>query len=203
MIAAGPAVNLLIAFVILFGLAFGVEEVTGSGLEVGETVEELPRPKVLQEGDRIISIDGQTFTASDDPDDRAEALRDQIGDPRLRRRADRGLRGLGSRRRGRRARRTSKVPVAISPEYDEAAEQVLLGVAFQPTDFEPADFTMPQAAEWSVDRMWFVTSATVSTLAQLFKPEKREQISGRRRQLRDDAPGDRLRHAHRAGGARR
>ena len=176
-IAAGPAVNLLIAFVILFGLAFGVEEVTGSGLEVGETVEGSPASKVLQEGDRVISIDGQTFTASDDPNDRAEELRDQIGTHAC----------AGEQTEGCAAsdpvdvvveRDGQQVPVAISPEYDPAAEQVLLGVAFQPTDFEPADFTIPQAAEWSVDRMWFVTSATVSTLAQLFKAEKRDEISG-------------------------
>ena len=38
--------------------------------------------------------------------------------------------------------------------------------------------TVPQAAEFSVDFMWFVTSQTVSTIAQLFDPEKREEVSG-------------------------
>ena len=34
------------------------------------------------------------------------------------------------------------------------------------------------AAELSVDKMWFFTSGTVSTIAQIFKAEKRKEVSG-------------------------
>ena len=176
-IAAGPAMNLLIAFVILFGLAFGVEEVTGNGLEVGRVVDDSPAAGVLQENDRIVSVDGQPFGEIDDPADRAEAIRDQIGTHACAGEQDEGCAASNPvdivvERDGR------EFPLAISPEYDPGAEQVLLGVGFQSADLGPANFTVPQAAEWAVDRMWFVTTETVSTLAQLFKPEKRDEISG-------------------------
>jgi regulator of sigma E protease len=176
-IAAGPAMNLLIAFVILFGLAFGVEEVTGNGLEVGRVVDDSPAAAVLEENDRIVSVDGQAFEDIDDPGDRAEAIRDQIGTHAC----------AGEQSEGCAAsdpvdivvvRDGVQVPLEISPEYDPGAEQVLLGVGFQSADVGPANFNVPQAAEWAVDRMWFVTTETVSTLAQLFKPEKRDEISG-------------------------
>ena len=176
-IAAGPAMNLLIAFVILFGLAFGVEEVTGNGLGVARVVDDSPAAAVLEENDRIVSVDGQTFDSIDDPADRAEAIRDQIGTHAC----------AGEQSEGCAAsdpvdivveRDGGQVPLEISPEYDPGAEQVLLGVGFQSADVGPANFNVPQAAEWSVDRMWFVTTETVSTLAQLFKPEKRDEISG-------------------------
>ena len=57
-IGAGPAVNVLIAFVILFGVAFAAEEATT--LEVGKVVNGSPADGELHQGDRIVSVDGQT-----------------------------------------------------------------------------------------------------------------------------------------------
>jgi regulator of sigma E protease len=49
-----------------------------------------------------------------------------------------------------------------------------VGVAFG----EPRNPNVPAAARISVDEMWFITKATATTFAQLFKAEKRKQISG-------------------------
>ena len=55
-IAAGPAMNLLIAFLLLFVLAFGISEPTET---VGEIVPGSPAAKKLEPGDRIVSVDGE------------------------------------------------------------------------------------------------------------------------------------------------
>ena len=63
-ILAGPFMNLLIAFFILFGLSFGAAQPTPT---VDSTVKGSPAEKVLQPGDRILSVDGKQ--AGEGPDD--------------------------------------------------------------------------------------------------------------------------------------
>jgi len=53
-IGAGPFVNLAIAFLILFGLAFGAQELTS---RVSETAPGSPAERVLEPGDRIVSVE--------------------------------------------------------------------------------------------------------------------------------------------------
>lgn len=175
-IAAGPIVNLLIAFVIFFALAFGVEEIQGNGAGVAEITSDSAAQGLLEEGDQIVSIDGRSLESADF-EDRATAFRDQIGTHTCAREPEDGCRAstpveLVVERDG------TRKTMEVTPVYDEAADQALLGVRFEPTDVGPANLSIPGAAEWSADRMWFVTSETVSTIVQLFKPEKREQIGG-------------------------
>ena len=176
-IAAGPVMNLLIAFVILFALAFETEEISGPGLEIEALTTESPAEGKLMEGDRVVSIDGLKLSNLDG-DERADRFREQIGTHTC---------TGGARTEGCEAntpvrvvveRDGSQVPVAVTPRYDPEQEQVLMGVAFDPTDITPVDRSVGGAAVWSVDRMWFVTRETVLTLAQLFDPDKREEVSG-------------------------
>jgi regulator of sigma E protease len=174
-ISAGPVVNLLIAFLVLFGLAFGIQEATGSGLEVGEVQENTPAEGRLQVADRLVSVDGVTATNLDF-EDRAERLRNQIdthvcsGEP-----TDGCLAATPAqvvvKRDGRR------VPLSIRPEYDSKAQRNLVGFRFQPADLMPVNPSTSEAAEIALDRMWFVTSGTISVLVRIFEPEQREQIS--------------------------
>ena len=84
MIAAGPAVNLLVAFLIFFVLALAAQKATN--LEVGEIEDGSPAAAVLQPGDRVVAVDGVRPT-DEDVSDRARALTDQVnthscaGDP--------------------------------------------------------------------------------------------------------------------------
>lgn len=176
-IAAGPAVNLLIAFLILFGLAFGVEEIKGNSAGVAELTDDAPATGAVEPDDRVVSIDGQTF-ADLSFADRADAFREQIATHEC---------AQPEQQTGCEAadpvqlvveRDGAERSVEVTPVYDEAASQVLLGVRFEPTETGPANFSVTEAASWSLDRMWFVTRESVSTIAQLFKPEKREQLSG-------------------------
>jgi regulator of sigma E protease len=175
-IGAGPAMNVLIAFVILFALAFSAEKISGPGLELGELTTDSPAKGKLLEGDRIVSIDG-VAAAGLDGDERAETFREQIGTHTC----------AGAPTEGCAAstpvqvvveRDGQTVPLAITPKYDPGAEQVLLGVRFQPTDFSPVNPSVGEAASNSLDTMWFVTSQTATVLARIIDPEQRKQISG-------------------------
>jgi regulator of sigma E protease len=162
-IAAGPFVNLVIAFVILFFLAFDVAEPTN-------TVESVqpgsPAAQVLEPGDELVAVDGQRGELNE--------LREQIATHEC----------AGEQQQGCRAetpveitllRDDREVTVTARPEYDAETDRPLLGFAYGTKPLEPG---VGGAAEWSVDRMWEVTSRTVTILGQLFKAEQREQLSG-------------------------
>jgi regulator of sigma E protease len=175
-IAAGPAMNILIAFVILFFLAFSVQQVTGPGLKIAEVTQDSAAKGQLQPGDQVVSIDGKTLSGENGTD-RADDFRTLIGSHKC----------AGQQTDGCQAaapvtvvvdRSGQQVPLQISPRYDPGAKQVLLGVRFEPTDTGPVATTVPEAADWAVDTMWLVTSKTVSAIARIFLPEQREQLSG-------------------------
>jgi regulator of sigma E protease len=76
--------------------------------------------------------------------------------------------------------------VSATPEYDADAPALdgsgtgryRLGFAFGAAGFVSTDTSPAEAADTAVSFMWLVTSKTVSTFAQIFKPEQREQLSG-------------------------
>ncbi len=162
-IGAGPAVNLVIAFLILFVLALGMQQVSS---EVDQVSPGSPAAGKLQPGDRIVSVDG----VSGDQEKMAEQIASHhcAGQP-----VD-----------GCRAETAAVVEVErdgkpkqleITPVYDEAAERTRLGFAF---GLEPANPGVLSAAGTSLDFMWFVTSKTVTTLAQIYQADQRKELSG-------------------------
>ena len=162
-IGAGPAVNLVIAFVILFFLAFEVSEPT----KVVDSVRPgSPAAAVLEPGDELIAVDGERGDLI--------ALRDQISTHEC----------AGEQRDGCRAetpaelvvlRDGREVEVSARPVYDAEAGRPLLGFAYGSRPLDPG---VAGAAAWSADRMWEVTSQTVSIVGRIFDAEQREQISG-------------------------
>ena len=175
-IAAGPVVNILLAFVILFGLAFTLEQATGSGVKVEQLTPDSPAAGKLEPGDRVVSIDG-TPASNLDFVDRVSRFRDEIGShhcpgtPTADCAATTPVK-LTVQRDGR------VIPVAVTPRYDADAERTLIGIQFGPTESEPAVGSVPEAADYSADTMWLITSKTVSAIARIFLPEQREQLSG-------------------------
>jgi regulator of sigma E protease len=178
-IVAGPVVNILIAFLILFGLSFGLEEPSGSGVEVGFVGKDTPAAGKLQEGDRVISVDGQPASnlRFADRTDRFRELTNAhtcAGQPTQDCRATTPVRVVIESNGQQRT-------VEITPEYETEQldePRMLIGIGFAPVATQPIAQTVPQAADYGVDTMWFITRETVSTIAQIFVPEKREEISG-------------------------
>jgi len=168
-IAAGPAVNIVLAFLILAALYWGPigdpREAKPTN-QIEQVTKDTPAAGVLQEGDRILAVDGKTG----DPD----ALRKQIASHTC----------AGTPKDGCKAaepvvlviqRGDARVTVKAIPVYSAKAKRPLLGFAFDTTRPPVGPIT---AARLSADQMWFFTTGTVSTIAQIFKPEKREEISG-------------------------
>ena len=161
-IAAGPFVNVVIAFVILFILAFGVQEVS-STVDVIEP--DTPAAAVLQPGDRIVAVDGKRGDL--------EALRDQIATHECAGDQTAGCRAatpveLTVIRDGR------TIHVQARPEYDKEFDRPLLGFAY---GSEPLNPSAPEAARISGDFMWEVTTGTIGVIARIFDAEQRDQIS--------------------------
>jgi regulator of sigma E protease len=175
-IAAGPVVNILIAFLILFALAFTIEKAVGSGVVIDQVQDDTPAAGKLETGDRIVSVDG--IPASNlDFEDRIARFRDEVDTHRCAGEQTNGCTATKPvevvvERDGR------KVPVAITPEYNADADRTLLGVVFGPASVEPADYSVPQAANFAADRIWFISSETVATISRIFLPEEREKLSG-------------------------
>jgi regulator of sigma E protease len=168
-IMAGPAMNLLIAFFIFFGLAFGAQKISTKVLSLAGNA---PAKAVLKPGDRILAVDGKRIRSAN-VDQQLKLFRTEISKHRCAGRLVQGCRAatpavLQVQRDGR------ILTVRIRPEYDAQARRMLIGVAFG----EPRHPDVVQAAKISVDEMWFITKATASTFAQLFKASKRKQISG-------------------------
>jgi regulator of sigma E protease len=169
-IAAGPAMNLLIAFLILFVLAFGVAKPNDT---VGEIDPGTPAADRLQTGDRILAVDGKDLTGLPIEDrltkrQRLISSHECEGEPsdgcvattpaRLRIERDGEIRTL-----------------RIYPEYDADIGRTRLGFTAGTTPVNPS---APEAARLSLDFMWKVTSGTVSVIARIVDPEQRKEISG-------------------------
>ena len=163
-IGAGPAVNLVIAFFLLFGLAFGAGEPEPRVADVnpGSAAAETLRP-----GDKILSVDGRS---SDDP----TVVAKQISSHRC----------AGAPRNGCRAATPATVRIErngriltlrVRPRYDAEAKRTIIGFSFGRRPLNPS---IPEAAELSLDLMWTVTTGTVETLAQIFNADRRDEISG-------------------------
>jgi regulator of sigma E protease len=177
-IAAGPAVNIAIAFIILFALGFGLNETTD---EVGETSAGTPAAALLESGDRLISIDGESV-AGLEGDELRETVATRVnehqcaGEPTDGCQAEEPV-ALVVERNG------SPEEINVRPEYDAevvalegtGTGRMLIGFSY---GTQPADVGVLGAGEFAADRMWFVTSRTMGVLARLFQAEQREQVSG-------------------------
>ena len=166
-ILAGPVVNIVLAFAILWGLYMTVPG--GRIVEPVSVVAAVepgsPAAGALEKGDRIVSIDGERG----EPD----RIRYQLAQHPC----------PGTLVDGCRAAEPAQVTVlrdgtertlALRPVFDEKVRAMRLGFSFG-QDVRPA--TPVNAAEASVDRMWSVTSTTVTKIVRIFDPEDRKELS--------------------------
>ncbi len=168
-ILAGPVVNLVLAFLILWGLALTVQ---GGKLAFPtnrvEAVEAgSPAAGKLRPGDVIVAVDGQRGGPG--------VVRKQLGNHPCEPRLQDGCRAqtparVVVRRDG--AEKTfSLVPVY---DADPRVKAMRIGFAFGQRE-EPVNPV--NAAQVSVQQMWLVTTVTVQTIARIFDPEDRKELS--------------------------
>jgi regulator of sigma E protease len=170
-IGAGPAVNIALAFLILFVLAFGVNEPTRT---VERVLPDTPAAAAkLQKGDDIVAVDGQRFQGVEGAG-LIERFRDQIATHRCPGKQVDGCRAATPAvltvRRGDQTRE-----IVVRPEYDSEADRALVGFGY---GAEPADLDTGGAAGWAADKMWLVASQTVTVFSRLFEEDRRDEVSG-------------------------
>jgi regulator of sigma E protease len=164
-IAAGPAVNIVLAFVLLWGLylahGYSVPSTRIAAVERG-----LPAAGVLRPGDRIVAVDGVRGSQA--------GLGRQIASHAC---------AQSPPTRGCRARTPAHITfvrdgrtrtVSLTGVYDPGNEKIRIGVAFgsQQRDLGPLS-----AARESASTMWGVTSLTVTRIVGIFDASNRKQVS--------------------------
>ena len=164
-ILAGPAVNLVIAFAIIWGLYLADGQVVAStkvaGIERGT-----PAAGMLKLGDRVVSVDGITGGESTLRREigRHHCVGQQVNDCRAATPVT-----LVVRRDGR------LVTLRVRPRYSAADRRPLIGFEF---GSKGVPVSAPRAASLTVTNMWGVTKSTVSAIARIFEPRERKQLHG-------------------------
>jgi regulator of sigma E protease len=171
-IGAGPAVNILIAFLLLAGVfwANGTEEPPP---RVSTVTAGAPAAGLLRPGDVLVAVDGRKPPADGTLTDQTQFISDRIATHKC------AVNGRGCQatapvtltiRRG-----GELVTVSGTPVWNVDAGRPLLGFSFSGT---PRPAGPLRSAGLSVEQMWHVTSTTISTIAGIFQAEKRKEISG-------------------------
>ena len=169
-IGAGPAVNIVLAFAILFVLALGASDPTQ---RVDEVVPGSPAAKVLQPGDRVLAVDGKSYPNLA-TEARLERFFEAVGKHECAGRQVEGCKAATPVTL--RVERNGQVrTISVRPEYDRAAGRTRIGFSYGTA---PAELGAGGAAERAADAIWLVTSKTVTVFANLLDPEQRKEVSG-------------------------
>jgi len=170
-IAAGPVVNIALAFLILTGVFFtAAQEPTQS---VGTIREGSPAARVLQPGDAILAVDGRSYPNLDRAE-RRESFSKQISSHRCRGAQEPGC--VATTPAILKIDRGGEVKaIAVRPVYDKAEQRTLIGFGFGIRD---ADLSLGAASAEAASKIRFVTERTASIFSRIFEEEQRKQISG-------------------------
>ncbi len=172
--AAGPAVNIVLAFVILFAV-FTIGGLQDGKPVVLETSKGSAASSILKKGDDVVAIDGHSYSAL-----AGQERIDKFGE------LIRSHKCAGAPTEGCVSTTPAKVTVRrngqletfeISPRYDAGEKKMLLGVAWSPSNHW-ASVSVGESADRSLGLMGEVVSRTGSVFSHIFEAEKRKEISG-------------------------
>jgi regulator of sigma E protease len=167
-IAAGPAVNLVLAFVLLFVFltAIGVQ---GTSTRVGTLERSYPAFSALKLGDKIVSVDGKRGDV--------DVVSKQIATHKC---------AVVPPTKGCKAttpahlvvdRKGHLLNLTLTPIYDPSVGRTRLGFGFSPGG--PRDhFSASHAVSTSASLYWDLTKQTLTLPARIFNAKERKQISG-------------------------
>jgi len=170
-IAAGPAVNLVLAFLLfwVFYIAIGPQETT---TRVATVEKNMPAAAAIKPGDRLIAVDGVRG--------KPERLSMQI----------RRHHCPGTPKDGCKASTPATLlierdgqlqTIKLTPVYDTDLEGVdprtRLGFGFA-ADGPHVTYPVGKSFDIAADQFWFISKETVKLPLRLIDPEKRKEISG-------------------------
>jgi regulator of sigma E protease len=164
-ILAGPGVNLLIAFVIIWALFLSNGQTVASK-QVALVEKNMPASTVLHAGDQLVSVDGVSGSPA--------AMRNQLGTHLCRGQQVNGCIAATPARIVVR-RHGQLLTYEIRPRYNAQAKRPLVGFEFGDAQ---QSIGPVHAASLAVTGMWNVTTQTVSVIARIFEPQERKQVNG-------------------------
>jgi regulator of sigma E protease len=171
-VAAGPAVNIALAFAILFGVYWA-----NGGIEiqqrVGEVREGTPAAKVLRPGDEIVAVDGKRY-AGLDTEERLKKFGETVASHKCEgKQVDGCVASTPVRLQIRRGGELQTL--TVYPRYDKEAQRALVGFSYGSVN-QPMG--AGDAAREAGDAIWEVASGTFHVFTHLFESEQRKQVSG-------------------------
>jgi regulator of sigma E protease len=161
-IAAGPAVNLVIAFLLMWAI-FAIHGSNEATKRVDQVAAGAPATGKLKAGDTLVAVDGRRGPYED--------LRDQINThkcagPQTANCAAATPLRLTVERNG------EPVTLVIRPRYDTGQKRMLLG-------FRPGLKHVQGGAGTAVSTMWEITSKSVTAIVGIFfDSQQRKEVSG-------------------------
>ncbi len=170
-IGAGPAVNIVLGFAILFVVA--LTSASMATQTVHEVVPKTPANGVLHPGDTILAVDGHRYPGLDS-EARVTRFREEIATHRCAGKQKEGCVAttpvvLTIKRDGQVQR------VAVKPEYSASAGQALVGFSF---GSRPIAIGVGTAVSRAGNFGWLVVKETTKRFARIFDSKERKEISG-------------------------
>lgn len=171
-VAAGPAVNIVLAFAILY-FVLAVGGLSRPDQSVSKTTPDSAAAQVLQKGDEVVAIDGQRYPGIG-VEARLKKFKTLVSSHECAGKPVEGCKAqtplqLTFRRDG------QLQTVAVRPRYDAKEKRNLIGFAYG-EKFEPV--STGTAVNRSLDAIWEVTSRTATIFARIFDSNERKEISG-------------------------
>jgi regulator of sigma E protease len=171
-VAAGPAVNIVLAFAILFGV-YGVnghEEVLP---RVSSVSKDTAAAGVLNPGDEIVAIDGSRYPAKNG-EERLQKFIEEVGSHECKGKQVDGC--VAATPVTIQVRRDGQLKtLKVRPRYSEEAERMLVGFSYGSRQVDVGPGT---AAREAGNAIWEVASGTFHVFTHLFESEQRKQVSG-------------------------
>jgi regulator of sigma E protease len=171
-IAAGPAMNILVAFVLLAGVYWlSAQHALENRAKIASVETAMPASGVLRKGDVLLAVDGKPVAV------KSETFNfiDEIASHRC---AGRQVQGCVaatpvhlSVQRG-----SQQLQLAIYPRYDAKLGRMLVGISSESVLVKES---LPAALGASVSEMWSVTTQTLSRIGGIFTSSKdRKELHG-------------------------
>ncbi len=171
-IAAGPAMNVLVAFVILAGVyMFSAQHESSSRAVIASVEHNMPASGVLRKGDVLVAVEGRPVVIHGE----SESFIGQIAAHRC---AGTQVNGCVASTPVRFTvlRGKQLLHLSVTPRYDAKEKRALVGIHSGPVLSRDS---VAQALSASVSEMWSVTTETVSRVSQVFtSAQARKQVHG-------------------------
>jgi regulator of sigma E protease len=171
-IAAGPAVNILIAFLVLFGVyAFSAQRIVNDRAKIASVRGDSPATGVLKPGDVLAAVDGRQVVVHGESFNFIK----QIASHRC----------AGAPVSGCQAstpvtftvlRGSKQLTVSLRPRYDATVHRTLVGIS---SGYDLRSESLAGALGSSVSQMWSVTEGSVTRIVKIFTSSAaRKQVHG-------------------------